>query len=557
MSELSRSMHARNTSFLNRRSPLPRGRGSSSQGGGDNLTSASLETKLARSKWEFHEVFGQIVHMRNCDRALYYLCNRVSLSLPGTRGLAGKKRNLVDQLDGRKRAYQELQKKYDDLDHSYESARSELGDMTQEIARLSSLQDGNSERTGKKRRLDHTSNPGSSRIPSDAMIIDDEGGSGAVMAPNPNSAQSKKLSDDGAWDTPMTIGDAQYLIDVLRRSEDEGSPIFRAWNYLRKAHNKASRVDESKRNPFQQFIAKNYWIPDAFQRKKSDRVPTTTGTPTVTKAEKKKGKAKAEPTPAQPLTFPTPKPLPSVTPPRFSKDAPLDLMLACITQEVASETFRDGVVYNADGSISVRAVRGLHLLYGRSPSSQHGASPMHRHRYQLTFVEMVLTPGFYRAYIDANPSPTIVPSVKRYPADDANVNPTDLAEFFRRQAVPIVVVEDAALWAAHWLADVRYGDLESRLAVEELKRRLQAELIATGIPAGLNDDVYFPNGYIGERPSTIIREIPGLFSTPAQPTPGPSQPTPGPSQSSGAPPVAVTEESDHDMDLQAWELTTR
>ncbi|KAK1215612.1 hypothetical protein PQX77_021769 [Marasmius sp. AFHP31] len=140
---------------------------------------------------------------------------------------------------------------------------------------------------------------------------------------------------------------------------------------------------------------------------------------------------------------------------------------------------------------------------------------------------MVLTPNLYRDHVDHNPLPDTAPPLRRYLKIDANVNAHDLAEFMRKQGITPAEVDDAALWVVHWLQSVKYMQFESRLAMD-----------GHGVPAGLNDNAYYPNSHIVERPSSVIQEIPRR-------TTFNDRPVAGPSGSTSTPPVEAVSAVDN------------
>ncbi|KAK1224554.1 hypothetical protein PQX77_012533 [Marasmius sp. AFHP31] len=583
------AMHTRTTSFINSRNPPPQGRTSSFQGGGDNPRSAQNESDLTKSKWEFNSLFGQIVHTDACDNCKAFLRHTSDGALEDADDFKGatrdredhiisrsafpslcrelenevsrlktEVRHLSDQIEGRKRADHELKRDYDDLNHSYESARTEIGDMGDQIAELTEA----AERGTKRRRTNAPDHTRSSTADRAAMVVDDEGGppvppSGAVSTANtaPTVPQSSSGTVDrftekvGAWDVPKTVGEAQALMAAVRKAEEAGEeqPCYRAFKHLRKAHTTSVKVEPHARSDFDLYMIKNYWVPDGYKNPRKPGEPSKAVVPTnngtndtsssmtnadmdLSTSERSKGrKGKAKNVSKPPLTTQVP---------TFDKNAPLNEMLACVSKEVATEHTRAGVVVYPDGSISIRSVRGMRLCYQRSPPSQHGTSPAHRHLYVSSFVEMVLTPNLYRDHVDQNPLPDTAPPLRRYPKIDANVNAHDLAEFMRKQGITPAEVDDAALWAVHWLQSVKYTQFESRLAVQDLRRKLYGLMDGHGVPTGLNDNAYYPNGHIIERPSSVIQEIPGRATfndgTVA-----------GPSGSTSTPPVEVVSAVDN------------
>ncbi|KAK1216810.1 hypothetical protein PQX77_020542 [Marasmius sp. AFHP31] len=77
------------------------------------------------------------------------------------------------------------------------------------------------------------------------------------------------------------------------------------------------------------------------------------------------------------------------------------------------------------------------------------------------------------------------------------------------QGVTVAVVENAAYWAAHWLASLQVSDTYLRVDLQQLKDRLYPLLTANGLPAGFNDNLFYPDGRLVERPARTVMDIPG------------------------------------------------
>ncbi|KAK1225659.1 hypothetical protein PQX77_011388, partial [Marasmius sp. AFHP31] len=423
--------------------------------------------------------------------------------------------------------------------------------MTEEIARLN---DEISGRHSKKCRTNASSSTTSAAIACDNMQVDNEGGPGVTIAQPVSSStagtEARFTESTGQWAIPICVSEASSLLAVLDKSKggNKAAP-WRAHNYLRKAYNKAVAVPKAQRDVFQQFIVEKYSVPDFVKQEAKAATAGTSRLSTNGKSEasvvdesvaeddpitgsstkaRAKGKKKATDTPKAPVVPPS-----SSSDPSFLKNTLLNDMLACISKDVSRGNIWDGIVAYPNGSISVRTVRALRDYYSHSPLSHHSVAPAHRHLYQMAYVELILTPGFYCDYVAVNPLPTPVPPLERYRQDDINVNLDDLTEFLRKQGITVSSIKDAALWAAHWLRTVNYNDIDSREVIFKLKIRLYGKIGNQGVPTGLNDNRYNPNGHIVEKPSVVIPEFPGIAGFNG----GPGAVLPPPTS---VPPTAVT-----------------
>ncbi|KAJ8089473.1 hypothetical protein PM082_014724 [Marasmius tenuissimus] len=573
MSSLGQSIHAS--------TPSDSIAGTPSQGGRENPN----REKSTCCTWTFDEMFGQVIHESDCPTCEHFMehtgygsgalsqrvsfraamgkrdnfilngagvLSRISVLESKNLQLTDDKRKLIDQLESRKRAYHELEDDYEDSQKTLESARLEIKEMGKEIARL---HDEISERQNKKRRIDSSVTPGATTSRNDdSMLVDDEGGPGVNTASSAGmttgvaetSQSSANTSVYQKWKIPTSIPEAQVIIDALRRSEEAGKPNQKAFRFLRNANNNAVKVPLSGRSEFHKFMIENFWIPEEFKpkdkQKEAERenssvngtsnvtnntvvtgnLPGTPGTSSGSKKSKSKGNSTL-------ATFP--------------KNSSLETMLGSICKEMASGKCRTGILRNDDGSISVRAVMGLQFFYERAPRSRHGASPAQRYRYHFAFVELVLTPGFYRSHVEQNPIQFPAPAVERYPGEAANVNINDLAAFFGRQGVTVAVVENVAYWAAHWLASIQVSDVYLRVDLQQLKDRLYPLLSVHGLPAGFNDNIFYPDGRLVERPARAILDIPGAPTVLGNP----NALTSGTSQES---PAETVDNHDVEMDLE-------
>ncbi|KAJ8074719.1 hypothetical protein PM082_022297 [Marasmius tenuissimus] len=202
-----------------------------------------------------------------------------------------------------------------------------------------------------------------------------------------------------------------------------------------------------------------------------------------------------------------------------SKKEPLHRYFIWLSNIAARDGTRPGLIVYPDYSISTRSARGFRFFYCRSPSNRKGASPVLRHRYQILFVELILTPGYYKAYLTQSPIYYPAPLKETsFEGDPTNLTLPDLAEFLRSECVSVAEIEDSALWALRWLQTVDFRDVDSRLEVISLLNRLMPQLEVQGIPAGFNECLYFPDDSIEIRASCPNTNVHNLTEPPVIPT---------------------------------------
>ncbi|KAK1230711.1 hypothetical protein PQX77_006190 [Marasmius sp. AFHP31] len=566
---------------------------SSHPGGGDNYNTVlnslnSVPPDIPHHlKWTYIEYLGQTVHECDCSDCKAFLkhCSDSIGNHCIAYGEGIKQRNLIVarpyilqnealsttnsklemELHEARRAQRTAERSYDHLNDefkdmllNYHKTQADL-ESTQE--ELEHLREYSAARKAKKRRIDDgesnpDNQPGSASNP---MDVDDEGGPTSAkpnVLPASSYTRDNPPWDDGLyrtgkqheaarrnyeanlpvprtdehgrplpkkWSTPTTAEEVQMLVDRLKRSESTPHPNSRLFDFLKALFADAQKVPKEQRSTAHNAIIQLYYRPSFASKKNSKFNPVSgnTGSSSAVTAATSDSPANAGSSTSQSV-------------PQPPKTAELSVYIRWLMDEHARATgngrFGGRLV---DGALSMRTARGLRFFYLRSPSSRRGASPMHRHRYQLIFIELVLTSGLYRSYIEAHPLPdSPFALITPYPGDFANVNVEDLAAFFRTQSVAVSDVEDAAYYASCWLSDASFKDIDSNIALNELRQKLVPQIIQQGIPAGYNEDLYKPDG------TTITVASVDNFTVPGVPT----IPTPATSSSGtpADPPMAPT-----------------
>ncbi|KAJ8074672.1 hypothetical protein PM082_022712 [Marasmius tenuissimus] len=436
----------------------------------------------------------------------------------------------------------------EDLRDTHNKVLSELESTQEEIEHLREFSTRHKE---KKRRIDDgESTPVTqpeSQMP-DSMDVDNEGGPVSVKTdPVPTTTYSRdnppwddgryrtakqfevarrhyesglpppKTDEDGKplprrWAAPKTVKEVSQLFARLKKSETSSQPNIRLFEFIKGLYSDATKVPKDQRSDIHNAILQGYYRP-AFVGKKGGKsttapvsmdavdtsVPATTGTP----ANNSKVNTTSNSLSAAPnATKRVPQP---------PKHAELKEIIPWLKDErLHLSKPRNGVRF-PNGGLSVRCARGVQLWYQCSPPHRKGLSPMHRHQFQFTFMELALTPGYYSNYVATNPLPDVAGPlrVKPYAGDFANVNIRDLAEFFRSQSIPVSDIHDTAYFAACWLADVTFTDDESNFALNELRAKLLPLLVTHGIPAGYNENIHHSDDRIESLPSAVSFDIPG------------------------------------------------
>ncbi|KAL0571478.1 hypothetical protein V5O48_010482, partial [Marasmius crinis-equi] len=284
------------------------------------------------------------------------------------------------------------------------------------------------------------------------------------------------------WTIPTTAKEVEDFIACLKRSESSPHPNIRLFEFLRNLYSEAQRTSREQRNEAQSAILLQYYRPD-FVGKKGKNPPASgvDPAPTISPSTSASADSQAVSKPVRP-----------------AKHAELMPYIAWLRNEGSTSTTLPFGIQFVEDALRACAARGYRFYMLRSPPSRH-----------------VLTPDLYTDYIRDHPLPesgSHGPTI--YPGDFANINTTVLAEFFQQDSVTIADIEDAAYWAACWLADATFKDVESDIALTGLRHRILPLLISQGIPAGYNENLHYPDGRIIQFNSGISFNIPGATLVP-------------------------------------------
>ncbi|KAK1222457.1 hypothetical protein PQX77_014706 [Marasmius sp. AFHP31] len=486
-------------------------------------TSTSNNDKPEPPSWCFHEQFGQVVHFTPCDVCKMFLlhCSQGAVEEGITwreacvsrqdyycriSGLLAKCDSLELKIDRHKSDYNylwsqnkqatkeltELQTAHRDLLTEYDLKIVETKRLKGEIRALHA---SCSDQQSKKRRIDATVDS-SEPAP---MIIDDQGGPGQGSTASSSSTARDCPWDDGLYRTGDDLEAARLAWEQgkpIPKLGRNGRPFPRKWTspttreavaqYYDKlkassdAGKEAKGVPEDTRTEVQQEFVKLHYKPEFMLEKWKANSSGTS--PTLISSK--------------PLSQPP-------------KLAPLEAYIKFASYKAVNGGVPLGIRRFEDGSISVRTVRGYREFYFYW---------MLRFKYQRFFTELCLTPGFYSSYISSHPIPNDVPApaIRSYTLDLHNLTLDSLSEFFREQQVTVADLKDAALFSAFWLAGpIPSNDIHHSEECRRLSQRLSPLLVQHGIPAGKNEDIYFPDGRTEAHVSTVTKELPGTATAPS------------------------------------------
>ncbi|KAL0574065.1 hypothetical protein V5O48_007894 [Marasmius crinis-equi] len=481
----------------------PNSSGSLLPGGGPTQNSTSNKVDIPASLlWRYNQYLRQVFHQGQCsccetfkEHCMAAILKYTALyddgiqerdrSITATQTLTNS--SLQAQLDNTRRQLRSVERSYDRLNDVHKDllATHEVTESEPEQAheKLRLLEEADAERKGKRCRIEYDAPANSGSNPED-MDVDD---GALVVAPAvnnsailPSTAYGRdnapwedglyrtnqqfeaarrnyeaglpvpKTGENGRplprkWAIPTTAKEVEDLIARLKRSESSPHPNIRLFEFLRNLYSEAQRTSREQRNEAQSAILLQYYRPD-FVGKKGKNPPGSESTQNVASG--------VDPAPTiSPSTSASADSQAANKPVRPAKHADLTAYVTWLRQEGPTSTSLPFGIRFVEDALRARSARGYRFYMLRSPPSRH-----------------VLTPDLYSDYVrdyplpePGNHGPTI------YPGDFANINTTVLAEFFRQDSVTIADIEDAAYWAACWLADATFKDVESDIALTGLR----------------------------------------------------------------------------------------
>ncbi|KAE9397191.1 hypothetical protein BT96DRAFT_941129 [Gymnopus androsaceus JB14] len=156
-----------------------------------------------------------------------------------------------------------------------------------------------------------------------------------------------------------------------------------------------------------------------------------------------------------------------------------------------------GIVCDSSNHISLRSVRGHLLVHNQAPKLPQGMIALERNCFLLLLVELFATPGLYASLIMSTGA-TVAPeiTVSTFPDDTRNTTLEDVARFYASQGITVLMGEDTAVFTLTWI--IAFCRVESALSTGN-------------VPAGLNDNMWAPEGLV----SCPSHPIPGVGFFPA------------------------------------------
>ncbi|KAL0060768.1 hypothetical protein AAF712_012459 [Marasmius tenuissimus] len=586
-----------------------------SEGGATQTEGTHSKTDAEVAEWNFHSHYHQVVHRDNVKcticRAFLQHCGDGVIDSPESYNKASAERKrffahnpelqsktneLEARLETKQAEYvavwhqykakcrdlEDLERKYRHLLTDFDDTKTELGRVQEELRKIT--EDSEHQRSGKRRWIDSTVDSSTAPV---AMVVDDKDTSAQVVSATPavfskenppwddvlyragkdfdiaRSAyeQGQTIPTIGVngkplpqrWSLPTTKAEVEQYYVRLKNSAEKGKGSYSLWVFLNRLVKAAKAIPESQRDEAQVELIRAHYIPEFVAERWSSRTGKPSEPNQMPKADVPAPGTSSLSKAAGPVPAKGPKPLSQ--PPKHS---PVSSYAAWGISATAGGKTPVGIKSLGDGSISMRSVRGLHLFYQYSPIHKSGMPAQLRYKYHFTFAELALTRDVYRNYIAQNPLPNSVPATPTpHPGEFNNITSESLAEFLRNQGVSVEKLEDAAYYTALWLFSIEPSNVHAVHERNQLRARVLPSLTTHGLPVGLDDDIYHPDGRIEKRPPTVITDIPGTAQVPGIPSsnsisPIPSspavlvEPAPG-SATNTSPPLPVSTDADATM----------
>ncbi|KAE9388760.1 hypothetical protein BT96DRAFT_1003895 [Gymnopus androsaceus JB14] len=168
---------------------------------------------------------------------------------------------------------------------------------------------------------------------------------------------------------------------------------------------------------------------------------------------------------------------------------------------VHPNTMPPGIVCDSSNHISLRSVRGRLLIHNQAPKLPQGTIALEQNCFLLLSAELFATPGL---------CPEITVSI--FPDDTRNATLEDVARFYASQGITVLMGEDTAVFALTWIIAFRPSNSLTVSEALMIQGRVESALSMGNVPAGLNDNMWAPEGLVS-RPSHPIPGV-GFFPTP-------------------------------------------
>ncbi|KAE9390230.1 hypothetical protein BT96DRAFT_946279 [Gymnopus androsaceus JB14] len=180
---------------------------------------------------------------------------------------------------------------------------------------------------------------------------------------------------------------------------------------------------------------------------------------------------------------------------------------------VHPNTMPPGIVCDSSNHISLCSVRGRILVHNRAPKLPQGTIALERNCFLLLSAELFATPGLYASLIMSTGA-TVAPeiTVSTFPDDTRNATLEDVARFYASQGITVLMGEDTAVFALTWIIAFRPSDSLTVNKALMIRGRVESALSTGNVPAGLNDNMWAPEGLVS-RPSHPIPRV-GFFPAP-------------------------------------------
>ena len=166
--------------------------------------------------------------------------------------------------------------------------------------------------------------------------------------------------------------------------------------------------------------------------------------------------------------------------------------------------------------VSLRCLRGQHLVVIHEPSVEHSQMTLMRNKWATLSAELFATPGLYLSTLGATGT-SVSTTVEPAPYNGTLNNTTiiKVAQFYASRGITTAVANDTALYAALWLKTFSTHDSETNIAISKAQQCVAIVMNKLEIPVGIDDNYMTPTGKLQRASSTTYGA--GFFESHSDP----------------------------------------
>ena len=296
---------------------------------------------------------------------------------------------------------------------------------------------------------------------------------------------------------PEDITSVLHFISVwrhLRAYDDKGSfvnPPWAKWTTCKRLHSKALSKRVEERSSLDRTVIANWYTPRFVLHKRDtdalSQNPVAGPSSSMTRGPQQKHKGKqpmrlaTTTAPTVPTTSSAPHAAQRVL--RLSSPARKDPPDVWARYLCRYPHMRIAGVCRVNTDVSLRCLRGRHLVVIHEPSVEHSQTTLMRNKWATLSAELFATPGLYLSTLSSTGT-SVSATVEPAPYNGTLNNTTiiEVAQFYASRGITTAVANDTALYAALWLKTFSTHDSETNIAISEAQQCVAIVLNKSEIP---------------------------------------------------------------------------